>query len=266
MIKLNTIYNEDCRTGLRRMNADSVDCCVTSPPYFALRDYGCEGQIGLERSPEAYIDHLCDVFREVLRVLKPEGTCFVVIGDTYAGQGKGAANYPENAKLWLQGTNRGTLDKATSYKYETEAKNRDLIGIPWMLAFAMRRIGFYLRQDIIWQKPNAMPESVKNRCTKQHEYIFLLTKSPRYYFNAEALREKSSTGVRLREFNHRDVQVIVPGHRQRQFRGSSRNQDGFRTMRDVWSICIKPGYKGHHATFPLELPLRCIALGCPRGG
>lgn len=266
MIEPDNIYNMDCLEGLRQMEDATVDCCVTSPPYFALRDYGCEGQIGLEQSPEEYIARLCDVFREVLRVMKPEATCWVVIGDTYAGSNKGAVCYPDNAKLYLQGTNKGTLDAATSYHYKTEAKDRDLIGIPWMLAFALRRIGFYLRQDIIWHKPNAMPESVKNRCTKSHEYIFLLTKSQRYYFSIDALREPSNTGVRTREFNHRDVQFTVPGHRQRQFRGTGTNQDGMRTKRDVWSVCLTRGYEGHHATFPLKIPLQCIALGCPQGG
>jgi len=157
MIEPDNIYNMDCLEGLRQMDDATVDCCVTSPPYFALRDYGCEGQIGLEQSPEEYIARLCDVFREVLRVMKPEATCWVVIGDTYAGSNKGAACYTDNAKLYLQGTNAGTLASATSYRYDTVAKDRDLIGIPWMLAFALRDMGFYLRQDIIWQKPNPMP-------------------------------------------------------------------------------------------------------------
>lgn len=265
-ITLDTIYNMDCLEGMRMIPDGTVDCCVTSPPYFALRDYGTEGQIGLEQSPEEYIDRLTDVFREVLRVLKPEGTCWVVIGDSYAGANKGAANYPENAKLWKQGSNKGTLDKATSYRYRTEAKDRDLIGIPWMLAFALRRIGFYLRQDIIWHKPNPMPESVKSRCTKSHEYVFLLTKSPRYYFNEQALREPANTGVRPNEFNHRKVKFTVPGHRQEQFRGSQNSNDGKRNQRDVWSILVKPGFDGHHATFPTELPRRCLSLGCPEGG
>lgn len=266
MIEADNIYNMDCLEGLRQMEDATVDCCVTSPPYFSLRDYGCQGQIGLEQSPEEYIARLCDVFREVLRVMKPEATCWVVIGDTYAGSNRGAACYPDNARQYLQGTNAGTLDRATSYRFDTAAKDRDLIGIPWMLAFALRDMGFYLRQDIIWQKPNAMPESVKNRCTKSHEYIFLLTKRPRYYFSVDALREPSNTGVRKREFNHRDVQFTVPGHRQRQFRGTGTNQDGMRTKRDVWSVCLTRGYEGHHATFPVELPLQCIALGCPQGG
>lgn len=586
-ITIDTIYNMDCLEGMRMIPDGTVDCCVTSPPYFALRDYGTEGQIGLEQSPEEYIDRLTDVFREVLRVLKPEGTCWVVIGDSYAGANKGAANYPENAKLWKQGSNKGTLDKATSYRYRTEAKDRDLIGIPWMLAFALRRIGFYLRQDIIWClsggtyvyakttkgvmpmtikdlvrlnpktvqlwngfrwvdvlgygesndtsdrielvlrsgeriectgnhkwvlsdgqqvaakdlkvgdvlktctlpdcdlhtprfmtkdvlwllglylaegslsddciqlalntdetrwierisevatylggtcthdtkgnelsvriysqvllavihqyiggrnaktkhlnnvcwkmpnewlkcivegyfdgdgnydeannrirlgftrnyylerdlrilaarldasislrlsssfignkkyptfkgewrwgkshhhnekdraeiveirkskgrhfydisvdgedhlfslasgvlthncKPNPMPESVKSRCTKSHEYVFLLTKSPRYYFNEQALREPANTGVRPNEFNHRKVKFTVPGHRQEQFRGSQNANDGKRNQRDVWSILVKPGFDGHHATFPTELPRRCLSLGCPEGG
>ena len=265
MIEHDNIYNMDCLEGLRQMEDATVDCCVTSPPYFALRDYGCEGQIGLEQSPEEYIARLCDVFREVLRVMKPEATCWVVIGDTYAGSNKGAACYPDNAKLYLQGTNAGTLDRATAYRYYTVAKDRDLIGIPWMLAFALRGMGFYLRQDIIWQKPNPMPESVKNRCTKSHEHIFLLTKRPRYYFSVDALREPANTGIRAHEYNHRKVKFTVPGHRNVQFRGGNQS-DGFRNKRDVWPILVKPGYEGHHATFPVELPLQCIALGCPVGG
>lgn len=265
MIELDKIYNEDCLQGMKRIADGAVDCVVTSPPYYALRDYGVEGQIGLEKSPEEYIARLCDVFREVLRVMKPTATCWVVIGDSYAGGNKGAARYPENAKLYLQGTNRGTLDRAISFKYKTEAKNKDLIGIPWMLAFALRDMGFYLRQDIIWHKPNPMPESVKSRCTKSHEYIFMLTKSARYYFDAEALREPANTGVRKNEYNHRKVKFIVSGHRQVQFRGGNQS-DGKRNKRDVWSVPVKPGYEGHHATFPVKLPLECISLGSPTGG
>lgn len=265
MIELNTIYNEDCLTGLKRMDDASVDCVVTSPPYYALRDYGHDAQIGLEESPEEYIGKLTEVFAEVLRVMKPTATCWVVIGDSYAGSNKGGANYPENAKLWKQGSNAGTLERATLFKIKTHAKERDLIGIPWMLAFALRRIGFYLRQDIIWQKPNPMPESVTSRCTKSHEYIFMLTKSPRYFFDKKALREPANTGVRKHEYNHRKVKFTVPGHKNVQFRGGNQS-DGFRNMRDVWPILVKPGYKIHHATFPVEIPFRCISLGCPENG
>lgn len=265
MIELDTIYNEDCLKGMKRIDDNSIDCVVTSPPYYALRDYGVDGQIGLEESPDEYIDKLTEVFAEVLRIMKPTATCWIVIGDSYTGGNKGAANYPENAKLWLQGSNKGTLDKRTSFKIKTETKDRDLIGIPWMLAFALRRIGFYLRQDIIWHKPNPMPESVTSRCTKSHEYIFMLTKSPRYYFDKEALREPSNTGVRKHEHNQRKVKFTVPGHKNVQFRGGNQS-DGFRNKRDVWSILVKPGYEGHHATFPIDIPYQCILLGCPVGG
>ena len=264
-MEIDTIYNMDCLAGLRRMETETVDCCVTSPPYYAMRDYGVDGQIGLEKSPEEYISRLCDVFREVMRVMKPTATLWVVIGDSYAGGNKGAARYPDNAKLYLQGTNRGTLDRAISFKFRTEAKERDLIGIPWMLAFALRDMGFYLRQDIIWQKPNPMPESVKCRCTKSHEYIFMLTKRPKYYFDSEVLREPANTGVRKHEYNKRKVKFIVPGHWQEQFRGGNQS-DGKRNKRDVWSVLVKPGYMGHHATFPLQIPYECISLGCPADG
>lgn len=264
-IELDQIYNMDCLEGMKMIPDGMVDCVVTSPPYYALRDYGMDGQIGLEQSPEEYISRLCDVFREVLRVMKPTATCWVVIGDSYAGSNKGAARYPENAKLYKQGSNRGTLDRAISYKFKTEAKERDLIGIPWMLAFALRRMGFYLRQDIIWHKPNPMPESVNCRCTKSHEYIFMLTKSARYYFDSEALREPANTGVRKQEYNHRKVKFTVPYHRNVQFRGGNQS-DGYRNKRDVWSVLVKPGYAGHHATFPVKIPYECISLGCPPDG
>lgn len=263
MIELDKIYNEDCLTGLKRMEGNSVDCCVTSPPYFALRDYGHDGQIGLEQSPEEYISRLTDVFREVLRVLKPEGTCWVVIGDSYNCYRGAATRSRYDTKF---AGKSGHPARPSGFGLECkDMKDKDLIGIPWMLAFALRGIGFYLRQDIIWHKPNPMPESVKSRCTKSHEYIFLLTKSPRYYFNEDALREPANTGIRKNEYNHRKVKFVVPGHRQEQFRGGNQS-DGFRNQRDVWSILVKPSYDGHHATFPTDLPRRCLSLGCPVGG
>jgi DNA modification methylase len=265
MIELDKIYNEDCLVGMQRIPDETVDCVVTSPPYYGLRDYGVDGQIGLEESPEEYIGKLVKLFQEVLRVMKPSGTCWVVIGDSYAGSNKGGARYPENAALYKQGGNKGSLAPATRFHYTTDAKDRDLIGIPWMLAFALRDLGFYLRQDIIWHKPNPMPESVTSRCTKSHEYIFMLTKSAKYYFNTDALREPANTGVRPNEYNHRKVKFVVPGHKNEQFRGGNVS-DGFRNKRDVWSICVEPGYEGHHAAFPLSLPRQCILLGCPTGG
>ena len=158
-MQINTTYNMDALAAARLLPDGCVDCIVTSPPYYGLRDYGVDGQIGLEETPEVFIDHLVTVFRELWRVLKPEGTLWVNMGDSYAGSNRGA----------------------------DDVKPKDLIGIPWMLAFALRTDGWYLRQDIIWHKPNPMPESVTDRCTKAHEYIFLFSKSARYYFDALSL-------------------------------------------------------------------------------
>ena len=194
-MKVDVIHNADCRLGLRRLPADCVDCCVTSPPYFGLRDYGTDAQIGLEASPQEYVAHLLEVFSEVLRVLKPNGTLWLVIGDCYSGSPKGAAINPEGAKRYKQGRNHGTLAVRTHYKQFTGCPARNLIGIPWMVAFALRDIGYYLRQDIIWSKPNAMPESVKNRCVKSHEYIFLLSKSANYYFDYQAIQRPSKNPI-----------------------------------------------------------------------
>lgn len=162
-MEANIIYNIDCLTGLRNLPDDSIDCCVTSPPYFNLRDYGVSGQIGLEDTPEQYIQKMVGVFHEVRRVLAPAGTLWVNIGDCYAGSGKGAANYPDNAMKYKQGTNRGTVGRSAIVKKFDGYKSKDLIGIPWMLAFALRADGWFLRQDIIWAKPNPMPESMKDR-------------------------------------------------------------------------------------------------------
>lgn len=169
----NRILNLDALAGLKKLPDCSINTCVTSPPYYGLRDYGAEGQIGLESSPEEYIRRLVDVFREVRRVLHDDGTLWVNIGDSYAGSGKGGAKYPQNAGNYMQRTNKGLIGAANVTKVGWgECKPKDLIGIPWMLAFALRADGWYLRQDIIWSKPNPMPESVKDRCTKSHEYIF----------------------------------------------------------------------------------------------
>ena len=209
MIELDTVHNMDCLQGLKTLPDECVDCCVTSPPYYALRDYGVEGQIGLEDTPQAYIDHLTEVFMEVYRVLKPTGTLWVNIGDSYCGN-KGESRDTKKAK----GRNRKT---ASITKNVEKCKPKDLIGIPWMLAFSLRNAGWYLRQDIIWHKPNAMPESVKDRCTKSHEYIFLLSKSEKYYFDYEQIQEKTITHenrpagiIRNRIFNYDSKQNNHP--------------------------------------------------------
>ena len=192
-MNINQIYNSECLQGLKSLPDNSIHCCVTSPPYYGLRDYGNDSQIGLEKTPEEYIQKLVDVFREVNRVLTKDGTLWLNIGDSYAGSMKGAAGYPDNAMNYKQGTNRETLGKATLVKQCTGCKSKDLIGIPWMLAFSLRSDGWYLRQDIIWSKPSVMPESVKDRCTKSHEYIFLLSKNKKYYFDNESIAEPTSS-------------------------------------------------------------------------
>lgn len=170
---MNTIINDDASKGLLGISDESIHCCVTSPPYYGLRDYGDDRQIGLESTPEEYIERLVSVFREVKRVLRDDGTLWINIGDSYSGSNKGGAGYPDNAALYKQGTNKGTLSKATIISSHTGCKPKDLIGIPWMLAFALRADGWYWRDTIIWAKPNPMPESVGDRTTKSHEYILV---------------------------------------------------------------------------------------------
>lgn len=186
MLDLNRIHNMDCLDGMRLLPDGCVHCCVTSPPYFGLRDYGVQGQIGLELTPEAYLSRLVEVFREVRRVLRDDGTLWLNLGNSYAGSGKGSAAYPEHAGD-KQESNKGTVgcQKITAVHYDREPKN--LLGIPWRVAFALQADGWYLRSDIIWAKTNQMPESVKDRPTKAHEYLFLLSKNRSYYYDAEAI-------------------------------------------------------------------------------
>jgi DNA modification methylase len=224
----------DARQRLSEIPDGSVNCCITSPPYFGLRDYQTEDQLGMEGTPEVFVSNLMAVFREVRRTLRKDGTLWLNLGDSYnayngnRGASTGSANKKHHKIMPSLPTGSGLTVKTL--------KNKDLIGIPWMVAFALRADGWYLRQDIIWHKPNPMPESVKDRCTKAHEYIFLLSKSDRYHFDSDAISEPSVDG------------------------GKRRNR------RDVWSICPK-AYKGaHFATFPPDLIEPCVLAGCPVGG
>ena len=188
MLELNKIHNMDCLAGLKLLPDNFIDMCVTSPPYYALRDYGVEGQVGLEKTLEEYISKLVEIFEEVRRVLKTDGTLWLNMGDSYAGSGNGSGD--KTGMKWKQGTNKGSRFGNNKFiKKNTGFKPKDLMGVPWMLAFALRSAGWYLRQDIIWSKPNPMPESVTDRCTKAHEYIFLLSKSQKYYYDAEAIAQ-----------------------------------------------------------------------------
>ncbi|MEG1562120.1 MAG: site-specific DNA-methyltransferase [Bacteroides sp.] len=269
----------DAETGLQLIQDGTADACITSPPYYGLRDYGNSDQIGLESTPEEYIDRLVRIFREVKRALKDDGTLWIVIGDCYAGSGKGAANYPENTLKYKQGTNRGMLGaRATKQVRTPSCKPKDLIGIPWMLAFALRADGWYLRNDIIWQKPNAMPESVKDRCTGSHEHILLLSKSRKYHFDAEAIEEPASFDGRKETFNKGSGKyaeaAIVPGnHPQTQHmagkpheRWRTKNGVHIRNKRDVWTVSTKPYRGAHFATFPPELIRPCVLAGSRPGG
>ena len=267
-------YNIICgeaRSALSKIESGSVRCCVTSPPYYRLRDYGSEGQIGLEHTPEQYIQKLVKVFQEVRRVLSDDGTLWVNIGDSYAGSGKGSAAYPDQLSE-KQRSNAGMCGAKKVLQCDTSSyKRKDLIGIPWMLAFALRADGWYLRQDIIWAKPNPMPESVKDRCTKSHEYIFLLTKSPRYYFDAEAIKEPVAEST-IRRCEHGDGPRYCGKKYETMseifYRTKSRNMyktRSHRNKRDVWTVAIR-GYKGaHFATFPEQLITPCILAGTEAG-
>ncbi len=256
----------DCIESMRQLPDQSVNCCVTSPPYFGLRDYGVDGQIGLEQTPERFIAKLVEVFREVRRVLRDDGTLWLNIGDSYARPlGKGGSGPGGKNRDWY-GDNYG---EAGGAGVPGGCKPKDLIGIPWMLAFALRADGWYLRQDIIWHKPNPMPESVRDRCTKAHEYVFLLSKSERYYFDSEAMKEPAETTPRGKSHSFaRKTATTPPPGSPANFRPDRDDvsHSETRNRRSVWAVATRP-YKGaHFATFPPALIEPCILAGCPVGG
>lgn len=352
-LKLNHIYEGDCLETLKTIPDKSVDMCVTSPPYYALRDYGTgkwiggdpncphyrtskrsehtatghkrmgelgeavgdaiyksvcplcgavreDKQIGLEETPESYISKLADVFDEVKRVLKDDGTLWVNIGDSYWGGGWRNASFNEHSgdiQKGSKGTHCG--ESMPNLKGNVDSyKNKDLIGIPWMLAFELRKRGWYLRQDIIWHKPNPMPESVTDRCTKSHEYIFLLSKSPKYYFDYEAIQEeatgydgrkdtmmkgsqKYNTSVvpnqpvhsmatngheRWKFKNLQDKGQTTHSMHERRAEGLPDNVYPVRNKRSVWSVNLKPFREAHFATYTEELIAPCILAGSKEGG
>lgn len=259
-MKPDTIYCGDALTVLRTWPDESIDCCVTSPPYWGLRNYGVEGQVGLEPTPEEYVEKLVTIFREVKRVLKKEGTLWLNLGDTYCGTGnKGECKDPKNPN--------GRNGQAVAVNRKVKGlKPKDLVGIPWRVAFALQAQGWYLRSDIIWYKPNAMPESVKDRPTKAHEYIFLLAKSERYYYDADAIKEKArkphwtfTKAARLQR-NQASGGAVTGGC------GDKVSQGPYRNKRTVWEVATKPFKEAHFATFPPDLIKPCILAGCPVDG
>lgn len=267
----------DCRDVLRTLPDRSVQCCVTSPPYWGLRDYGHAGQIGQEPTPEAFVATLVEVFREVRRVLKDDGTCWVNLGDTYASQRGGTYQPAETLAGGRHGktvdgekVNRGRLDGYCPARNASAIgmKHKDLIGIPWMVAFALRADGWYLRQDIIWAKPNPMPESVTDRCTKSHEYIFLLSKAARYYYDHEAVKEVATNrppGNTKPTKGGREYDVANGEHHRT---ASNLHQIGAvenRNKRSVWTVPTAPYKEAHFATYPPDLIKPCILAGTRPG-
>lgn len=251
---MGTLYQGDALETLRRLPDGSVHTCVTSPPYWGLRDYGVEGQIGLEETPEEYVEKLVAIFREVRRVLRDDGTLWLNLGDSYASKPCGGIGH--NAKV---GNTKKAIQKSAGVP--AGLKPKDLVGIPWRVAFALQADGWYLRSDIIWNKPNAMPESVKDRPTKAHEYIFLLAKSPRYYYDADAIREpmvKGDANSGAKNYGR------INGAEFRDDSTQSRKDNPLgRNKRTVWTVSTKPFKGAHFAVFPPDLIEPCILAGSP---
>lgn len=242
--------------------------CVTSPPYFGLRDYGHPGQLGLEQTPEQYVAAMVEVFRCVRDVLTDDGTLWLNIGDSYAGGGGG--NYSTGTRN-NSGQNVANVRNRPDWLANAGLKPKDLIGIPWMLAFALRADGWYLRQDIIWHKPNPMPESVRDRCTKAHEYIFLFSKRERYYFDSEAMKEPATGNTRgaaasfKRAGSKREQTIPGQGYGTHRPEREDVAYNETRNRRSVWTVATRP-YKGaHFATFPPDLIEPCILAGSRPG-
>lgn len=294
------IHIGDCLDILPTLESGSVQTCITSPPYFGLRDYGVDGQIGHETTPDEFVDVMVRVFREVRRVLHDNGTLWLNLGDSYAGAG---GQSPQSGRLF-KGRARQRENTCISARIRTDGlKPKDLVGIPWMVAFALRADGWYLRQDIVWSKPNPMPESVRDRCTKAHEYLFLLSKSARYHFDAEAIAEPlaytSIARLSQSTLDQQQVSSRVPGKtngpmkavrakgNRRTFRGGGvytqgrsfdndadpcndsvgnvPNERDTRNRRSVWTVATQPFKEAHFATFPPALVEPCILAGSRPG-
>jgi len=272
-MEINKISQGDALEVLKTFPDEFIDCVVTSPPYWGLRDYGVLDQIGLEKTPEEYVEKMVILFREVRRVLKKEGTLWLNLGDSYWGGGFGISpggNEDFTKRYPKQASNRGTQDHETRKKlgalkkHHSVLKPKDLVGIPWRVAFALQADGWYLRQDIIWAKPNPMPESVIDRCTKSHEYIFLLTKRHKYYFDNVSIMEKSV-------WAEKDYRAKIKGGVKSGGKTASGNyatnkvayrEDGNRNKRSVWTVATKPFAEAHFASFPENLIAPIIKAGC----
>lgn len=290
-MRKNFIENIDWCKGMQALPDKSVHCIVTSPPYWGLRNYGVKGQLGLEKTPEEYLKKIVEGFSIAKDKLRDDGTLWLNLGDSYAGSGKAKGDKCKNS--YKQDTNRAACigsDEISFFRSEIY-KPKDLIGIPWMVAFALRAAGWYLRQDIIWHKPNPMPESVTDRCTKAHEYIFLFSKSQKYYYNQDAILKDASANTHARL--NQDIQNQIGsarangalrhnGNMKPTGRKLSRPGEGIKNntsfdsymaimplkvnKKSVWTVPTQSFSEAHFATFPEELIIDCIKAGCPNGG
>lgn len=267
------VLHGDALSSLGQLPDESVQCVVTSPPYWGLRDYGVEGQIGLEKTPDEYVARLVAILREVKRVLRSDGTLWLNLGDSYCSTAPNTNGDPIHRRGIFAGVSERRANGSRRHRSETPngLKPKDLVGIPWRVAFALQADGWYLRSDIVWSKPNPMPESVKDRPTRSHEYIFLLTKSERYYYNAEAIAEPlarpeeldratpAKFGGALKYVEAQKQSRLHSGNEYK--RKAQRSEIETRNKRSVWSIATTPFPEAHFATFPTELPRLCILAG-----
>lgn len=295
---INTVIQGDCLDVMKSMPDNFVNCCVTSPPYWGLRDYGVEGQLGLEKTPNEYVEKIVNVFREVKRILKKDGTLWLNLGDSYnsTDAGKNPGGFQGKQMRNNEQMNNAYTRHGDTLKGKIKGlKPKDLVGIPWRVAFALQADGWYLRQDIIWSKPNPMPESVTDRCTKSHEYIFLMAKSERYYFNQESIRtplkdisiarlaqniESQKGSDRVPFKTNGNMKAVRKQYDKSMAGGGSKikGHNGYfdeygnlicgdtANKKSVWTITTKPFKEAHFATFPEDLIVPCIFAGCPEGG
>ena len=254
-----TIIEGDCIQKMKELPEKSINTCVTSPPYYALRNYQMDGQVGVEESPDDYVQKIVQVFREVRRVLKDDGTIWINLGDSYAGSG-GAGNQFDQIENGL------SPYKQTGSPKDIGLKPKDLMGIPWRVAFALQADGWYLRSDIIWHKPNPMPESVKDRPTKSHEYIFLMSKNRTYYYDQESIKTPvKQENMKGTPTHKRSTKDWGDGTGVKTHNGFDKSYD-MANKRDVWTVPTDKFEGQHFATFPKELIKPCILAGCPEGG
>lgn len=263
-----TLHTGCCIDVLAELPEQSVNTCITSPPYFGLRDYGNDGQIGLEETPDAYVAKMVEVFRAVRRVLRDDGTVWLNLGDSYSSFKDQSVRQQTLAGKSRDEPHSGKAANRNGTMLAKQGlKNKDLIGIPWRVALALQADGWYLRQDIIWAKPNPMPESVTDRCTKAHEYIFLLTKNAKYYYDQEAIREpiKHNCDGTIRAIA-RTADGALGGENQHNIEERIYNEVKGANRRSVWTVTTKPYAGAHFATFPPDLIEPCVMAGCPSGG